>query len=576
MELSQYIKLLEKPLTSLISIIGSEFKQITHNRLLEYQTIEYKKNFFTKTLLHRTEPIEITKFYQPLEIILQKEENYIKKNYISTYNISTLFENTNYLTFIGKAGCGKSTLIKHLFINSVETSFKIPIKIELRYLNDYKKNIKEYIFEEIFLFHKIGISQEIIDRLLNSNSFVFFFDGYDEINSNKRENTTKNLDEFISLYPNNYYIITSRPFTNIDTFPLFSNFLVCDLKGKEIESFIKKQIPNSEKEITNKIINAVNKIDNNSYKQFLKNPLLLSMFILTYQSYSEIPQKRSYFYNQVFETLYSMHDSISKLSYVRDKISGLSKENFIEVLNLFSCITFFDQKFIFNLLYTENVLNLIKSKKKELIFKNNELIQDLQISIGILNNEGLDYTFPHRSLQEYFCVRYISNLDEKNKKTIYLKIKDLINKNWENYLISNHHFFLLLAEVDYNSMIKELILPLMEFELENIYDVNTSKENKYRSLVKLFICSEELLVNTIRQEKIHNDLSSEKYKQAIYFYGGTNGQLLNPTNELERYFTSKIEEIINLIISNGQIWVNSIRKNVTEIEKSDTDIISIL
>lgn len=570
--ITEFKKLAEGPISAIVKKIGADLQQIAQNRLLEYQTIEFRKNYFTKTLLHRTEPVRLLDFYQPLYISKQLATNSIKKSKkISTSKISNLFEKTKYITLIGSAGSGKSTIVKYLFINSVETEFKIPIKIELRYLNDYKSGIKDYIFNEIFLFQKLGFTQQIIERLLNSDSFVFFFDGYDEINSSIKETVTRDIDNFISRFPENYYLITSRPYTNIDALPLFSNFEVCDLDDKEISTFVQKQV-SVESELADKINKAISNIDNGSYKQFLSNPLLLSMFILTFQSYSEVPQKKSDFYGQVFDTLYSLHDSVSKLSYVREKLSGLSKESYEDVLSLFSCISYFDGKFLFNLEYLENILNTIKSTKK-IPFENNKLIEDLQVAIGILNREGLDYTFPHRSLQEYFSAKYISSLSEKNKTVMYTQIKTSILKDWF-YVLNNYNFLTLLAELDQNNMIINLSLPLMQSEINLILkNPEATLSDKYNSLAKLSLCKNNLLNKSIREEIIHNEFC-EGDGIPIYYDAISNNfkhdmaHLEDDKKQLEREYKN--------VLQNGMKWITSIRKNVEDQEQSDIAIISII
>lgn len=577
MEISliDFKKLVEAPISSIVKKVGIELQQITQNRLLEYQTIEFRKNYFTKTLLHRTEPVRLMDFYQPLFISPQTTVNSSKKiTKLTTSNITNLFKGTKYITLIGSAGSGKSTIVKYLFINSVEKSFKIPIKVELRYLNDYKSGIVDYIFHEIFLFQKLGFNQEIIERLLNSDSFVFFFDGYDEINSNIKEKVTRDIDGFISRFPENCYLITSRPYTNIDTLPLFSNFEVCDLDDNEIASFVKKQV-SVELELADKINIAISNIDNSSYKQFLSNPLLLSMFILTFQSYSEVPQKKSDFYGQVFDTLYSLHDSVSKLSYVREKLSGLSKENYEDVLSLFSCISYFDGKFLFNLEYLESTLNTIKTTKK-FNFANDKLIEDLQVAIGILNKEGLDYTFPHRSLQEYFAAKYVSSLSEKNKIVMYSEIKSSILQDWM-YVVNNYNFLKLLAEMDHQTMILNLSLPLIECEI-NIIRKNprASLQEKYNSLSKLFLCKNNLLNKTMREENIHLEFCTHD-DIPIYVAAIVNNFKLESHNiEHIEYIRALLEyEYIN-VWKNGANWLNSIKKNLDDQEQSDTAIIKII
>lgn len=437
-DLSSFFK---TPLNKLFDCLTNEVKQIFSNRLLEYQVEEYKRNYYSKTILHRTEPKALNEFYQPLYI---KQEGKYTSQRISTKSVKQLLDKWNYITIIGNAGSGKSTIVKYLYTNCFTEGYKIPIKIELRYLNEYSGSICDYIFKEIFRFQKLGISDTIVDRMLGGDNFIFFFDGYDELNSIIKSKTTKDIDSFVEKYSNNKYIITSRPFTNIDLQPLFVNFYVCDLDDNEVADFVRKQIAFGENELAEKIIKAINKDENRSYRSFLSNPLLLSMFILTFQSYSEIPQKRSEFYDQVFDTLFSIHDSVSKLAYVREKLSGLAKDEFEDVLQLFSFLSFFEEKFIFSRNYLTDKLDFIKSKKKNLKFDNDKFIEDLQIAIGILNKEGLEYTFPHRSLQEYFAALYISKLSQDNKISLYSKLKKNILDDF-TLLMSKDHFYGLLA-----------------------------------------------------------------------------------------------------------------------------------
>ncbi len=445
---------------------GNEISQIVNNNILEYQIEEYNRNLYTKTLLHRVQPKALKEFYQPLFITNsnRKHSNSIhnSKNRIPTNSIKELFEKKQFITLIGNAGSGKSTIVKYLFLNAFEIKFKIPIKVELRYLNDYSGSVIEFIKEKIFKLNKIAKEDKIIERLMSSGGFVFFLDGYDEINSSKKEQITKEIDNLVKLFNKNCYLLTSRPYTDIELLPLFHNFEVCDLSDEDINQFIKKQIPPDEKELCDKIIEAVNSKENYSYKSFLSNPLLLSMFILTFQSYSSIPQKRSEFYSQVFDALFSVHDSMSKLAFVREKQCGLSKEQFIEILKLFSFISYFDEKFIFSGLYLQQKLLLIKQSKKNLLFDNEKLITDLQVAIGILNKEGADYAFPHRSLQEYFTAIYVANLNDKNKRVVYTKILSAFTGKKYFRVSAKDNFHLLLSELDELGVIKFGLIPFFK------------------------------------------------------------------------------------------------------------------
>jgi len=425
-------------------------------------------------------------------------------------------------------------------------------------------------------------NDRIIQRLLNSGDFVFFLDGYDEITSIKKEKVTKEIDDLVKLYNKNYYLLTSRPYTEIDLLPLFHNFVVCELSDEDINQFIKKQIPIEEKELSDKIIEAVNSQENFSYKSFLSNPLLLSMFILTFQSYSSIPQKRSEFYSQVFDALFSVHDSMSKLAFVREKQCGLSKEQIIEVLKLFSFLSYFEEKFVFNGTYMDEKFKIIKEKKKHISFDNTKLTIDLQVAIGILNKEGTDYTFPHRSLQEYFAALYISSLSDDHKKVIYTKILDTLTEREGGLRIeSRANFYLLLSELDEKSVIKHAIVPFLDHYVTSANFDNESFElviNDFGNLMSIFDAFSYILKN--------NELNNahEKFNEKFRFYLGLR-KTKNTTHEITDKITTlarqklaekDIKPFLKKYLADVEQKSIELSKYLIAENKSDQDIISMI
>lgn len=445
---------------------SAEVLHLAKNHLLEYQVEEYNRNALVKTLLHRVEPMPLKNIYQPLFIRKGTKEPFCfsdespKEKRIDTSSAKELFLYSQCLTLIGDAGSGKSTILRHLFLDCIDSYFKIPVKIELRYLNDFEGSLIDYIKEKVFRFQKLATNERIIERLMSSGDFVFFLDGFDEVRSSFKEKVSKEIDDLVKMYHKNCFLLTTRPYTNIEMLPMFSNFVVCDMYDDEILMFIKRQFPMAESELANRIIETVKKGEDAAYTSFLSNPLLLSMFILSYQSYAEIPRHKSGFYNQVFDTLYSMHDSLSKLGYVREKVSDLPKDRIIEVLKLFSFLSYNDEKFVFSVMYANGRLDFIKEKKNSIEFDNSKLLYDLQVNIGILKAEGRDLAFPHRALQEYFSALYIASLLESNKQRIYEKLQEKYN-NW-GFMPNHANFYELLSELDQKCFLQYLVIPVCE------------------------------------------------------------------------------------------------------------------
>ena len=568
-------------LENIASEFGDEVKHTINNNILEYQVEEYNRNYCTKTLLHRVQPKNLKDFYQPLHITScgkkYKRSEFRKNNdRISTNSVSELFAKKQFITIIGSAGSGKSTIVKYLFLNSIDSKFKIPIKVELRYLNDYEGSVIEFIKDKIFKLNKLATNERIIERLMSSGDFVFFLDGYDEITSIKKEKITKEIDNLVQVYNKNYYLLTTRPYTDIELLPLFHNFEVCELSDNDINHFIKKQIPKEESELCNKIIEAVNSKENISYKTFLSNPLLLSMFILTFQSYSNIPQKRSEFYSQVFDALFSVHDSMSKLAFVREKQSGLSKEQIVEVLKLFSFLSYFDEKFIFSSLYLEDKLSFIKEKKKNINFENWKLINDLQIAIGILNKEGTDYTFPHRSLQEYFAAIYIFSLSEVNKKIIYSRIIESLTDKKKYRQTAQDNFHLLLSELDEKGVIEYILIP---YFTKYIKEINLESSDS-KSTIDTFLVL-KVVFDAFGFILKCNDLNdaNQHFNEQFRSYRLGNTSTVHDTKIEDSNREKLVNEEIKPFLKNYMPELSEIKRKLEEYlineNKSDNDIISL-
>lgn len=453
--------LLKGPIENLVNFIDREFRQTVSNRILEYVAEEFKRSYYTKTILHRTAPVKLVDFYQPLFIRPFGRWNENENEKIPTNSVKVLFKEKKSMTILGTAGSGKSTIIKSLLVNCIQESFKVPIRIELRYLNKYNGSLHQYIEEEVFNLEQLSVDKQVTKRLLHSGDFLFFFDGYDELSSGVKERITKDINDFTRIYANNLFLLTSRPYCYVELLAEFSNFEVCELSGEEIEQFVRKQIPANEMEIAERIIDGINKENSSSYETFLSNPLLLTMFILTFQTYSTVPPKRSTFYRQVFDSLFHLHDSMSKLSFDREKKSGLSKDQFEQVLKLFSYISFSQQVFTFDQAYLESTLNKIKQTKKNLSFDNQHLIDDLQTAVCILYKEGVDYVFPHRSLQEYFASLFIASLKPQQKEEAYGKLLPQIF-HLGSALLSQANFYALLTEQDEMGMITYFSLPFLK------------------------------------------------------------------------------------------------------------------
>jgi len=560
---SEFIRTIKEEATALLADAKAEVGHFLDDGIKGYLEIQREKYSHIKTILHRVTPRYLYDIYQPLK--LQKENQEVK-----TDSITMLFESCSCITVIGDAGSGKSTLVKHLFLNCLKEKYRIPIIIELQHLNNYDNDLESYILEKIFE-NKLSPNKTILERLLNNGKFAFFLDGYDEIHSDSKYKIITNLNIFINKYNKNKFLLTSRPYSNVELVPLFHNHQVKKLTSTDIDGFVRKQLIDTV--TADKILASIKEGKAQHIKSFLSNPLLLSLYILTFQSDSSIPNKKYLFYRRVWDVLFYEHDSLSKLNYERKRSTKLTQEEFEEVLKRFSFLSYFENKYDFDRDYLDNRLNGIKSKLSEIKFANNDFISDLKSAINLWVDDSGILSFAHRSLQEYFAASYIKNLKDDHKKKAYGKIQENLRKR---HFTSYDNFLSLCEEMDKISYFSYLLQPALRY-IDSKID-KTSHKAKIKSLLAIFFKSLNVYLENAKGKKEQTSLSLGEGMQ--YFFAIDNREkLIHNVFEI----SSKNQNIIKYILqtqpdkSHGKLVTYSINftnlddKILDEIIKSDTN-----
>lgn len=468
---SEFAKTIVNELKPSLKGLRDEIQHIFDDGLMDYLEKQKEKFSHIKTVLHMENPVFIYDTYQPLSLSFKNET-------IKTNSVKDIFKERNCITLLGEAGSGKSTLVKHLFLNTIFENYRIPIIIQLRDLNDYSNGLNQFIKEKI-LNNKLSPNMKIVERLLENGMFLFFLDGYDEIKTSVKSKVIENLNQFISDYSENKYLVTSRPLSNIECLPAFYNYNVKNLTNIEIEAFIKREVDDS---MFNKIMKSIKETSNKQILKFLKNPMLLSLFVLTFQSYPNIPQKIDVFYGRVIDVLFYKHDSWTKPGFDREMYSNLSQEEYISVLKRFCFLSYFEEKYEFETDYICQTLNTIKSKLTSIKFNNNDFIKDLEIGVCLWIEDSGKISFSHRSLQEYFAALYIRDLTNEQKKQVYTKMKNgslkrLVETDWENFIVLCEN----MDELNYH---KYFLLPLLK-ELYNKI-TQADKASKVETFITIF------------------------------------------------------------------------------------------
>lgn len=452
--------------------IIEKFYDGIHVYLERYQ----EKFLYTKTFLHR-DPVYFYEIYFPLVVSSSKQK-------VPLTHFKDIFSENQCIAIVGAAGSGKSTSMRHLFLNVIDKGeFEIPLFIELRRITA-DTTLHAYI-ENYALSDRVVLTKTAVSKLMDDGKIILFLDGFDEITPEAYAGIVQGLDDLTRRYPNLRVLVTGRPGSRVEALRGFKCYKMEKLSSSDVIKFIERQGIGIELEARIlKIVDGISKERKSYITDYLSNPLLLSLFILTCTTTKTLPDRKSAFYKRVVDTLFVEHDSVSKPDYDRRLKSGLSQAKFEQLLQRFSAISYFNSKFDFDKSYIATTLDSIFTKSTDLRADHSFIMRDLVVSIGIWKEDASEYSFSHRSLQEYFAADFISKLETAKKEEVYRK---LCTKLKLIQITETENFFSLCQELDEQSYIRFLLLPILKEA--NDFLKGSSKEAIFAKAVKE-LCAE--------------------------------------------------------------------------------------
>lgn len=394
----------------------------------EYLDASQERYSKIKTLLYKQEPKYLYDFYETIGLTNGR----IK---IDTENVNKVIAIGHKLIVCGTGGVGKSTMLKHFFLNAIKTSQMIPVLIELRNIND-KEDKDIDIIEEIYATitnHRFNLEKEYFIYSLEMGCYLILLDGYDEVKPGKAEKLFRQISTLCNKYPDNYYIVSSRPSEDFIGWNNFTELKSLTLTKTQALSLINKL--DYDVDIKSSFYKALNETLYDKYESFASNPLLLTIMLLTFENRASIPDKLNDFYEQAFSALFNVHDA-TKGAYKRDIRCNLGYEDFKSVFSYICFKSYFANDYKFTessiLRYIDSAQSKLKLEKS---FDNEDYKQDLVKSVCMLVHEGLDYLFAHRSFQEYFAALYTTKLpDDIQERLLAGWLKESSSYRTDSYL----------------------------------------------------------------------------------------------------------------------------------------------
>ena len=319
---------------------------------------------------------------------------------------------SQYTIITGPGGTGKSMLLKHLLLEASQKGDScgfIPIFTSLKEFNADYSCLEDCIYgENVSL---LAISPDKFKTDLKKGGFLLLLDGLDEVSYQNMVVFDRLLEKFITENPNNQIVMSSRPYTDFVSYKRFTVLKMLPLRKEQSVELIEKIPYNvNHPELKQEFISRIQNSQFDKHKDFISNPLLLTIMFMTFEQYRRIADRIHVFYNDAYQTMYWKHDRGNNHNLERKFKTGYDCDTFAEYLSEFCARSYFEDKFIFSWNEIDRLyqgLSLNKNAKEK--HSTRDFVDDLADNLCLVYRTNDGYDFYHRSFQEYFCALYFSN-----------------------------------------------------------------------------------------------------------------------------------------------------------------------
>ncbi len=390
----------------------------------EYLDNAYDKYKMKKTLLYGDEAKPFYDFYVCNDVyrVTHQVGRYPhNRERIRNISVTNLTEKHNFIILSGTGGLGKSMMMQHLMLDAIkhyEERKQLPIFIPLKDYVERYASLEQYVYDKFrVLTDDIG-ADEFRD-VLREGKCLLLFDGLDEIKSDYIKQFELHLEHFVDRYSDNTFVVSSRPGGRFVSFNRFAVYHLSPFTMRQaLELIDKLEFRPDEPTIKEKFREELVATRFSSHREFAENPLLLTIMLMTFEQFAELPSKMHIFYREAYLTLSQKHDA-SKGAYKRPLRCKVSAERFADYFAEFCARTYRDERFEFTEHEFERYFRSLHGPKADdLDITAADFAADLTDNLCMMYHESQRYHFTHRSFQEYFCAVYFSKQKDRTLEAI--------------------------------------------------------------------------------------------------------------------------------------------------------------
>lgn len=390
------------------------------------------------------------------------------------------------LMILGKPGAGKTTFLKFVALQCIESIFNphlIPLFITLKNFAEDKKQpslidyinklFKDYGIDPKIKFQKgildsiksiLSPDMSIIESLLRQGKFLILLDGLDEVLEADSKRVLKQIQDFSNQFPKSLFVITCRIASREYIFEKFTEVEIADFDDQQIDTFAKQWFQTNEDSLkADKFIKKL--IQEPGIRDLSSSPLLLTLLCYVFDNLGSFPKNRSELYEEGLDVLLKKWDSTRGIErdWAYQKLSLKRKEDLLSQIALDSFEKgnyFFKQKEIENYI-SQYIRNLSDANTEEAILQldSEAILKSIEAQHGLFVERARGvYSFSHLTFHEYFAARKIVT-GVNSDSLIREASNNIMDKRWREVLLltsgmlENADFFLLSMKLHIDKFI---------------------------------------------------------------------------------------------------------------------------
>lgn len=419
-------KLVEAVLPALIGNVSTVLKKSTDSIRVSLSTSisdhiqrTYERCSMVRTIVSHDREVSLKSIYVPNELGLGG-------GWISEDDIIGGLINGKKFVISAMAGQGKTFLSRYIALDlMLKPSGKIPILVNLRDIEYQPGHNENYdplgfirkIYKTCASINDIRFDNEdIFLAAMAEGAFILILDGFDEVKSSQRLIIGGELRSLVGKARKVGCIVTSRFGTGAEKMEGYTSLRIRPLTKNQSMEIIERS-PYEDKNLKEEFKTEIDQRLHSTHRSFVEVPLLCLVMLLSYKRYGPISDRLTTFYSHAYSALFLEADA-AKAGYIRDRRVPLSIEEFGRVFSAFCAKTFLSGKFSFSTLDILNEIGKSLSYYDLTSTSPSDFLDDLIESVCLIQRDGLELEFVHRTFQEYFCAMFLCNYNGKNSEKI--------------------------------------------------------------------------------------------------------------------------------------------------------------